>query len=227
MKPEQKLPTPKARELLAKLTALAERGVNGERDAAKRALARLKARYDFTKENKGGADIFDGVFIASTESQPVYPFQPQDWDIANAIKWAIESATGVPCLFHDGRLCARSDSGTAAKLHGIARTLLNNFAGLWRQYAATPGTNPADRGNFVLGLYEGMMGEERHGEALPRRATTEKPKRARKRDLAPAPGISVHPYTIAHGLGKQIRYCADFETVSGQLDWSIKGEIAA
>jgi len=221
----KKLATPKARALFDKLTALAERGINGEKAAAQLALSRLKRRYDFTQKNTGGADIFDGVFIPSTVAAPVFSFEPHDFDIANAVKWAIEQATKIRCLYRAGSLCACADSRTSARLHEIAGTLAGNMLALWRQYQATPGTNKADRATFIRGLYDGMMDDVAHGEQLPRRATIEKVKKARKRDVAIAPGLSVHPYSIAAGLGKQIRCCMTLDEIVAELEQKIRGEL--
>lgn len=221
----KKLAPPKARELLAKLTALAERGINGERDAAKLALAKLKRRYDFASVNTGGADIFDGVFVPDIVGREVFPFEPYENDIANAVKWAIEHATKIRCGFRGQTLIAAADSRTATRLHDIAGTLAGNFAKLWRQFESAPGANKADRSNFMLGLYDGMMDEAREGQLLPRRAHIDKVKKARKRDLAPVPGLSVHPYSVAVGLGKQIRCCSTLDEISAELEDAIKGQL--
>jgi hypothetical protein len=47
MKAERKPASAKARAMLKKLEALAERGVDGEKLVAQRKIARLKARFDF------------------------------------------------------------------------------------------------------------------------------------------------------------------------------------
>ena len=219
---------PKARELKAKLEALAERGVNGEAKVAKAKLRRLLKRYDFTVENNGGTDIFNGVFVpARGEAAPVICFAVEDFDIANAVKWAIENATKIRCLFRNGQLMAEAAPTTAARLHGIAATIAGSFAQLWAQFKATPGVSPADRANFILGLYEGMMDETRRGEALPSRAHQEKIKRARKRDLARPAGLALHPYTVAARLGRQVRFSTAIEEIAGELGQAMKGEIEA
>lgn len=219
---------PKARELKAKLEALAERGVNGEAKVAKAKLRRLLKRYDFTAKNDGGTDIFNGIFVpARGEAAPVIRFAVEDFDIANAVKWAIENATRIPCLFRDGQLMAEAAPTTAARLHGIAATIAGNFAHLWAQFKSTPGVSPADRANFILGLYEGMMDETRRGEALPSRAHQEKIKRAKKRDLARPAGLALHPYTVAAGLGRQVRFSTAIDEIAGELRQAMKGEIEA
>lgn len=224
----KKLASPRLHDLRRKLAALAERGVNGERDAARLKLSRLERRYDFVTENKGGADIFDGVFVRALEAAPVFTFDAHEYEIANAVKWAIENATKIPCGFRDGSgLIAQAEPKTANRLHAIAGTLCQNFSALWRQYAETPGTNPADKGNFILGLYDGMMHEEREGQALPRRATVDKVKKARKKDVARPAGLAIHPYTIAVGLGRQVRCCMTLDQIAAELEHTIKGEIAA
>lgn len=222
----KKLPTPKARALLAKLEALAERGVNGEKANAQKKLAALKKRYDFTKKNDGGSDIFAGVFIAAPgPAAPIMRFDLADYDIANSVKWAIEKETGVPCLFRGGELCAQATADTANRLHEIAATVAADFAALWGQFKAAPGVNAADRGNFVLGLYEGMMDEARAGQLLPSRPKVEKIKRPKKNAVAPPAGLSVHPYTVAVNLGKQVRFCVPLVEIAGQLDEAVRPQL--
>lgn len=222
MKP---LAPPKARELLAKLTALAERGVNGEKANAKRKLAALKRRFDFATVNTGGADIFDGVFLRSSVAAPIIRFDSTDFDIANAVKWALESETKIPCVFRGGELLAEAEPQTANRLHDIAGTLTASFAALWRQFAAAPIVNQADRANFVAGLYDGMMDEARTGQQLPKRAEPGKLKRAKRRSVALPAGVSLHPYSVAVKLGRQIRFSAPLESLAGELQATIAGQI--
>jgi hypothetical protein len=95
----------KARALLAKLEALAERGVDGERAAAKRSIRRLKARFDFTKpEPPETPDLFSGVFRRGNLAVEIHFFDVKDFDIANCVKWAIESAARIPCSYRHGHL---------------------------------------------------------------------------------------------------------------------------
>lgn len=219
--------TTKARALLAKLQALAERGVNGEQESAKRKLARLRATYDFSAPDPEGPDLFAGQFQRATEAARVAVFSTGDFDIANSVKWAIEQAAKIPCLFRQGELYAQATPATATRLHGIASVVADNFAKLWAQYRATPGSNPADRGNFILGLYEGMMNEERHNERLPARLAATRSPKAKRKAIGHAPGLSLHPYTVAAALGKRIRFCVPLDDIAGELDRTIKGEIGS
>lgn len=226
---KQKLASPKIHELRAKLKTLAERGINGEKDVAQAKLARLEKRYDFYTPNNEGTDIFAGVFISAPDHHraPVMRFATEDLDIANFVKWAIEHETGVPCLFHGPELLAQADPTTANKLHEIAKLVAMSFRLLWQQFSNTPSVNPADRSSFVLGLYEGMMDEVRTNEALPKRAHVDKVRKAKKGSVAKPAELVLHPYTIATGLGKQVRFSVPFLDIAGELDRTVKGALAA
>lgn len=214
-------PTPAARKLFDKLTALAEQGINGERDAAKLKLERLKGKYDFTQPDPQEM-LFSGKFIQASAATSIRTFKPWEMDTANAVKWAIENAAGIPCVFRSGELLAQANTPTAARLKDIAGTIANGFDTLWARYESAPGAMPSDRSSFVLGLYEGMMGEHRENEALPARRV---PKQ--KRGVKIAAGMTIHPYTIGAGLGTQIRFCVPLGEIAGELERTIKGEIAA
>ena len=215
----------KARDLREKLEALAARGVNGEAVAAKVKLGRLLARFDWTAVDTRTGDLFAGVFRRANVAAPVCGFEPEDWDLANGVKWAFERLAHIPCCYRDGSLMAEADSITANRLHGIGASLAESFRSLWRQYAAVPGVNQADRGLFVAGLADGMLGEVRTGTALPQRATVSKIGKAKRKAVSAAPGLTMHPYSVAAGLGKQLRFSVPLETVSGELERTIKGEI--
>ncbi len=217
--------TPKVRALLAKLQAMAERGLNGERDVALAKLTRLKSRYDLTAPDPNGPDLFAGVYRTASTAKLVMRFEAGNFDVASSVKWAIENTTGVQCLFRDGQLYAQSTSATAAKLRGIASTVAASFGQLWDQFKATPGVNPADRGNFMLGLYDGMMQEGRHNEPLPSRPRGKRSAKAKKRAVGQAVGLNIHPYTVALNLGRQIRFCVPLGDIAGELDRAVKGQL--
>lgn len=217
--------TPKARALLVKLTALAERGVNGEKANAKRSLARLKRIFDFTAPDTGGSDVFAGVFLRSTVAAPVIRFEPADFDIANSIKWAIEAATPIRCLFRGGELLAEAAPPTANRLHDIAGQLSAGFASLWAKFAASPGVNAGDRPNFIAGLYDGMMDDVRTNTPLPTRAARQVKPRAKAKTLGCPAGISPHPYSVAVGLGRQVRFSVPLDTIAAELQAKVAAQI--
>ena len=75
----------------------------------------------------------------------------------------------------------------------------------------------ADRSAFLMGLYDGMMNETRSaGQRLPGRFHRAKKRSARK--SSDAAGVNVHPYAIAVGLGKQIRFSAPLEQITAELE---------
>ncbi len=218
----------KTRETRGKLEALAERGIDGEKDAAEKKLKRFIARYDWTLPNPDLSqtqDLFAGSFPALPGMTGLLPFSPSEMDIGFFVLWAIRDTAKIPCSFRDGILVAETKGPTASRLADIALTIKTSLEQLWEQYAATPGAHAQDRGNFLLGLYEGMMNEIRSNEALPARILPKIPKTKKRNSIAAAPGISFHPYSIAVNLGKQIRGCTPLETITEELDRTIKGEL--
>ena len=175
MKANLKPATAKARVLLKKLQALAERGIDGEKAAAQKKLARLKARLDFTAPDPAETpDLFLGTFKRSTKARWIHTFQRHDFDVANSVKWAIESATQIPCVYRDGELLAEATPGTANRLAEVATHIAGSFRALLDQFSAVDGVSPEDRGVFVMGLYDGMMNEVRNvGQRLPSPARPE------------------------------------------------------
>lgn len=210
----------KARALLDKLQALADRGIDGERTVAQAKIARLKARFDFNLPVPVPAtDLFFGNFKPSTKARRIYVFQPYEFDLANSVKWAIESATKIPCVFRHGELMAEATVSTANRLTEIASHIANSFRALIDQFSTVNGVSVKDRGVFVMGLYDGMMNESRtSGQRLPSRAVP-KTRKAKKRPgaVASGPSLHIHPYTIALSLGKQIRFSVPLEQITAEL----------
>lgn len=211
-----KAPTAAARKLHAKLSALAERGINGERDAAKLKLEKLVARYDFTQPDRTTVDLFSGVFQRSTNAQPIATLDSGAMDVCSFVKWAIEDRAKIQCLFKDGQLCAEAAPRTAERLKAIAATVTDGFTRLWDEYKASPGSNPLDRAVFLRGIYDGLTGEKLTGP-LPARIEEKQSGRAKKKAVGHAAGIRLHPYQVAAHLGEQIRFCAPIEEVSNTL----------
>lgn len=229
MKPQ---PTQAALLLRAKLAALVSRGIDGEAENAKRKLARLDARYDFTapcEQQKG--DIFAGLQfnIRSQTARELATFAQTDSDIASFVQWAISTAAGVNGSLRqtaDWKLSVwmEADASAIPRLTVIAETIRRSFADLWKSFAGTPGVRPEARKSFLLGLYDGMMIESRAtGQCLPPVVAAKVKVSKRKRQLAAAPGISIHPYEIALGLGRDIRLSVPL----GQIVETLEGRIEA
>lgn len=215
-------PTARARKLFAALSALAERGINGERDNARKKLERLKARFDWDAPDPAGPDLFAGTFTP----RPGF-FAPigtvADMDTASFVKWAIEGRTGIRCEFRGAVVVAEANNNTVRTLETITDTLSAAFSGLWRTFHAAVGLG-GDRHLFMRGLFDGMMHEDRRpGEPLPARATP--PKRSKREAGKQAPGIAGHPYTIALGLGRQIRLAVPLDKVDRELKEQLKPQI--
>jgi hypothetical protein len=220
MKTELKPATPRALAMLKKLQALAERGVDGEKLAAQRKIDRLKARFDF--DTRGAAetpDLFQGSFKRARKAKWIYSFPHGEFDVANAVKWAIESATGIHCLYRGCDLLAEAASATANRLAGIAEHISQSFRALVARFSAVTGVSPADRGVFIMGLYDGMMNEMRAvGQPLPSRPALKRRGRPKKSAVNAATGLHVHPYTLALGLGRQIRFSVPLQEIAAELD---------
>jgi hypothetical protein len=181
----------KARALLKKLLALAERGIDGEKTSAQRKIRRLKARFDFcAPEPAETPDLFSGSFKPSATARPIYAFGPNEFEVANSVKWAIESATGIRCVYRDRLLLAEASPATARRLEEIALHIASSFRALLDKFSAVGGVSPDDRGVFVRGLYDGMMNETRNaGQPLPSRPGLAKRQRGRKHA---APRAAIH-----------------------------------
>ena len=210
----------KARALLKKLQALAERGIDGEKMSAQNKIARLKARFDFTVADPAETpDLFSGSFKRSTTARRIYTFGRNEFDVANSVKWAIESATKIPCVYRDGELLAEVTPGTARKLTDIADHIAQSFRALIDKFSAVDGVCVNDRGVFVMGLYDGMMDEVRNaGQRLPGRPRVTKMRKATKNAVTHSAGLNIHPYTVALSLGKQIRFSASLEQITAELE---------
>ncbi len=225
----------KARASLKKLQALAERGIDGERLAAQRKIVRLKAHFDFTGPDPAETpDLFAGSFQPSSKARRIYSFSANEFDVANAVKWAIESATKITCSYRRGGLWAEASACTANKLTEIALHIANSFHTLVDQFGAVDGVNRNDRAVFVMGLYDGMMNDARNaGQRLPGRTGTTKTRKSKKKPVTGAEkpvagdaGLNIHPYSVALSLGKQIRFSAPLEQITAELEAATRKQIS-
>jgi hypothetical protein len=209
----------KIRELFNKLQALAERGVDGEREVARRKLARLSARYDFAAPaTSDGPDLFSGRFARSSMARPIYSFKQNEAALASSVKWAIEAATKVHCLHRGAELLAETTPASARKLSQISDHIAQSFRVLLERFGALDGVSAADRSAFLMGLYDGMMNEVRDpGQRLPG-FTSRKRRKGKTGSTNKAAGVQAHPYSIAVGLGKQIRFSATLEHIAAELE---------
>jgi hypothetical protein len=206
--------------LLKKLQALAERGIDGERISAQKRVARLKARFDFTVPDPAETpDLFSGSFKRSTTARRIYSFGRHEYDVASSVKWAIESATKIQCLYRGGELLAEATPSTASRLREVAAHIARSFSTLLDKFSAVDGVSVSDRGVFVMGLYDGMMNEARStGQRLPSRPGLAKARKRKKLAVNRATALHIHAYTVALGLGKQIRFSAPLERIAAELE---------
>lgn len=222
MKPEKIKPKRKASatafRLRDKLDALARYGINGEKIAAQGKLDALIAKYDWTTDPRKQVqkDVFAGKFTPASYASQVFRFSEEDADIANAIKWAIQSRTMIQCVWRGhSELWAQADPSSTRRLTDIARTVSDAFRSLWRQFSQATGVEPQERSLFISGLADGMLQDVRKGELLP---TVPRKKCKDKR----APAVSPHPYFTAATLGEQILFSVPLEEIENQLAEAIE-----
>lgn len=207
----------KVREILKKLEALAERGIDGEKLVAQAKIRLLKERYDFdVPESAEMPDLFKGVFKRGRKAQRIYSFPHAEFELANFVKWAIEIASGVNCFFRNGDLVAEATVTSARQLSRIAEHIALSFRALLAEFNLVPGVSNADRALFVRGLYDGMMNDPRQvGQPLPSPSINRK--KVSNRQTRVTSGLNVHPYGVAVALGKQIRFSVPVEQISAEL----------
>ena len=220
--------TAKARALLRKLEALAERGIDGEKMSARLKIARLKARFDFSQPAEPGTpDLFSGNFKRSGAARHIYSFGAHEFDMANSVKWAIESAAKISCVYRHGDLLAEATPSTAKRLTAIAEYITSSFRTLIKNFGALEGVKLGDRSAFVMGLYDGMMNETRQaGQKLPGGTPVKKTRKAKPGAVSHAAGLHVHPYTVGLSLGRQIRFSAPLEQITAELEAATRKHIA-
>lgn len=219
----------RARLLRSKLEALVARGFEGEKDVAAKKLERLLARYDFVAPAVEIKDMFRGSFAPGYESRWLYKFPSTQLDIASAVKWAIETATGLRASFKGDDLYVEAAPTCVPRLSQIANTLTHGMDTLWSRFSRAPGIEQSDRGLFIRGLWDGMMNDGRPvGQQLPaRRIEPAKRVRAKKTAVTSAPGLGIHPYAVALPLGHQLRFETPLTDIVGNLEASIGGKLEA
>lgn len=213
---------------MTKLQALAARpGTPDEGAAAQKKLDRLNRRYDWTVPDMPKEYLFAGEFRPARDGNALPVINLDDMNLATWIKWAIESATGIRCLFRGSSVMAEATPDTAAKLTGIGNIIASGFSDLWQRFAGFPTVTQDDRGVFLRGLYDGMMNDCKPlGEQLPQRAQAAPTRKAKRQAVGRVAGISLHPYAVATDLGRQIRFNVPLETIAGQLEQMKPKEIA-
>ena len=185
-------------------------------------------RFDFDAPGRAEtADLFQGRFSRASKAKWIYSFPPGEFELGNAVKWAIESATGIRCLYCDRDLLAEAAPGTANRLTRIAEQISQNFRALIAKYSTVNGASVSDRQAFIMGLYDGMMNELRDiGQPLPSRpGSRRKSGRVKKPAVSPATGLHLHPYSLALGLGRQIRFSVPLQEITAELDGLVRARL--
>lgn len=217
-------PTPAARTLRRKLETLAERGATpDEKKAAADKLARLLTRYNWSIPDPD--DIFSAeVHPAYDDMQKIASFSGSIPGVAEFAKWALENRYHVEGTF-------RSQPGEPLTLHAgvmpssvravriIVETIRDSFGQLWQEFRKLPGATDRDAVTFLSGLYDGLMDESREaGQMIPQRSKPAvKARKGKRAAIIEAPGLSIHPYTVAVDLGARIRYSIPASVLSDEL----------
>lgn len=226
--------TEKARDRLAKLEALADPargGTPSECAAAAAKVARLKRTFDFTGLPEPTThDMFKEArsFRRGSQALFVAALERHEMEIGSCVKWAIEVSSPIHCVFTGDTLRAEADGRTAAKLQDIASAIIGAYRAVLHKFDAIDGVTTADRSAFLRGLTDGMLGETRpDGQRLPSRRCRRISQRPAKRQaVATAPRLSVHPYSLAWPLGRQIRFSATIEEIVADLDRKIHPQLS-
>lgn len=223
----KKTPTPAIRATYRKVRALAESGIAGEAENAKRALEKLRGRYDFVTADDSCADIFSGCsFPRDDVAREVITIGVADSELSTFILSALANGLKIETCFRQSpadwqtRILAHVPIGSLAKIASIAEHVTASFRGAWARFIAVPGTAKQDRGVFFQGLYDGMMDETR-ARALTVRVRPKTKRRAER--AAPA----VHPYTLAVELGQKIRFAASIDDITTFIETETTKQIAA
>lgn len=215
----KKIANRRVRLLRSKLEVMAERGTPNEMKIAAVKLEKLLKRYDFKAPDVQIGDMFRGTFIASPVSRWLATFPRTDQDIAADVKWAIESVTGLKASFRGDALHVEADVSCLPQLTEIVSRIAEGFRQLWHRFQTAPGITPSDRGLFFRGLYDGMMTETRPiGERLPERRIAAVRGSRKRNALTIAPGIGLHPYSVALDLGRQLRFETPITDIVGSLE---------
>mgnify|MGYP003517036258 CR=1 FL=1 len=214
-------------ELREKLQRLATDGVGGEAESARARLARLESRCDFSVAILRAGDIFTdaaAVLPNRMDCHPVGIALRVDEPHASFVKWAIDEGFKIESRWRTrpdgtGELCACVLARSIPNVAKAAAHIAESFGALWKTFRALPGATDADCRSFMLGLYDGMIGTARKaGEKLPPKAAqTVKAKKGRKKAVAIAPGLSIHPYEVAVPLGERVRMSAPLADLEHEL----------
>lgn len=226
MKPV-KLPRPDAehRELHSFFSALAERGVGGEKENAARKLEHLCRYFDFTKRKAADMkDIFANVaktIKKDHEARHLMTF-PRCSDSAQWVKWAIANGLNCETTLRTDKdwklsLYAHVGIGNLKAVSTLAERIAFAFEQSWQRFSKTPGVLVTDRSIFMRGLYDGMQDDIRkHGEPLPT-PPARKPEKG-KRSKANSATCAIHPYTLAVELGRALRIDTPTEKILSIID---------
>lgn len=227
--------TQKDRFMRLKLKSLADAGVNGEKTNALEALAKLEARLDFDAAiEEDAGDLFAGIHITpcrSGESHCLLEFEPQDSDIAAFVKWTLENRFSIRGSFRaiDNRqtIWIEARAFDMPALVKLAEGIRSDFAKLWDDFRQLTASTAGARKPFVMGLYDGLMNETRPaGQMLPPVRVAPLGK-AKRKAVAAAPGVAIHPYSIALDLGHRIRVSTPVTTVAREMETTLRAALAA
>lgn len=209
-------PSPKLCELRAKLQRLAADGsTEHERHSAKVRLERLEGRIDFAIPVVMTGDIFATAAIpVRGDFHALKITMTADAPVAFFVKWAVEAGFQIECRWRTQpnrtmTLAAGIYPRSVPNVSKAAKHLAGSFEALWLAFLALPGATEQDCRCFMLGLLDGATGDERkQGESLPPKRAETPAKKGRRKAIALAPALSIHPYAVALPLGARVRLSA-------------------
>ena len=132
------------------------------------------------------------------------------------MKWILSERFGIAGILRGDSIRAQVRREDAERLRLTARSLFRDLAVLMAEFTRTPDAARASN-QFVTGLYDGLMDDPRKpGQLLPpaKSASLKKPKKAA---LTQAPGVSIHPYTLAVELGRSIRLATPAQALTAKI----------
>lgn len=220
-------PTATHFELREKLQRLASDGIDGERASAAAKLKRLETKYDFSVKIERAGDIFTdaAAVIANRADARALGIALRIADPHAAfVKWAIDEGFQIESRWRqrpDGtaELCACVMARSLPNVAKAAAHIAESFGALWKTFRALPGATDADCRSFMLGLFDGVVGAERkNGEKLPPKpAVPVKHAKGKRKSVAVAHGLSIHPYEVAVPLGERVRMSAPLAELEHDL----------
>jgi hypothetical protein len=76
------------------------------------------------------------ISARSSAARRIYSFDNNELEVANAVKWAIESANKIHCVHRGAELLAEATPATARRLSEISNHIANSLRTLLARFTA-------------------------------------------------------------------------------------------